>query len=208
MAQVALDADVVATPSHRDRYQGVVHIDAAALSTEDDGALCELFPDVSIHPETGRRLVCDSPLIGLIERDGEPLSIGRKTQMLSTAIRRALMARDRGCRWPGCTNKRFVEGHHMHYWGRGGETALKNLCSLCRKHHRMVHEGKITARLRDDGEFEFEHPGGWIIEASPPIGPPIAGPEPPCTATMPRTYVDDCDYGAAVECLLQGNGLI
>ncbi|MGH8914538.1 MAG: HNH endonuclease, partial [Acidimicrobiia bacterium] len=30
---------------------------------------------------------------------------------------------------------------HLRHWAQGGETSLANLASLCRAHHRAVHEG-------------------------------------------------------------------
>ncbi|MGB7216649.1 MAG: HNH endonuclease signature motif containing protein [Gammaproteobacteria bacterium] len=46
---------------------------------------------------------------------------------MPAAIHRALWARDRGCRFPGCGRTRFVEAHHVVHWARGGETSLDNL---------------------------------------------------------------------------------
>ena len=56
--------------------------------------------------------------------------------------------------------------------------------------------------MTPDGEFEFVGPGGWIVEASPPIGPPTRAHEPMNTATLPATYADPCDYDVAVSALL------
>jgi hypothetical protein len=53
----------------------------------------------------------------------------------------ALRARDPGCRFPGCENRRFLDAHHVHHWARGGPTTMENLLLLCRRHHRLVHEG-------------------------------------------------------------------
>jgi hypothetical protein len=80
-------------------------------------------------------------VVELKERDGEPLSVGRKTRSIPPALCRALRRRDRGCRFPGCENHRFVDAHHIEHWARGGETSMDNLVLLCRTHHRLVHEG-------------------------------------------------------------------
>ena len=53
---------------------------------------------------------------------GEPLSVGRKTRTVPTAIKRALRARDKGCSFPGCHHTRFVDAHHIKHWSAGGET--------------------------------------------------------------------------------------
>ena len=57
----------------------------------------------SLASETVRRLACDASLVTVLEdEDGEPLNVGRKTRSIPPALRRALNARDRGCRFPGC----------------------------------------------------------------------------------------------------------
>lgn len=201
MAEAALDAEREDSRT-ADRYQVVVHVDADALAGAESERHGELFPDVSIHSETARRLACDAPTVTILEKAGEPLSIGRKSRRIPTNIRRAMTARDRGCRWPGCPNKRWIDGHHIEHWGRGGETSLANLVTLCRRHHRKVHEGRFGLRRKPDGELEFVSPHGWIVEASPPIGPPARERPPLNTATLPATYVDHCDYEMAVAALL------
>jgi hypothetical protein len=103
--------------------------------------------------ETTRRLSCDASLV----RDG------RKSRTFPSALRRALRARDGGCRFPGCENRRFVDAHHVHHWAQGGETTLGNLVLLCRRHHRAVHEGGY--RVDRDGRF-FD-PWGGELEAVP-----------------------------------------
>ena len=80
----------------------------------------------------------------LLERAGRPLSVGRKTRSVPPALRRALASRDRGCRFPGCTNHRTVDAHHIQHWANGGATSLDNLVQLCRHHHRLLHEGGYT----------------------------------------------------------------
>ena len=124
-----------------DRQQIVVHVDAETLKHSHAGR-CELEHGPSIAAETARRLSCDASLVAIIENErGEPLNVGRKSRTIPPAIRRALNARDKGCRFPGCAFKRFVDGHHVKHWAHGGETRLSNLVTLCRFHHRLVHEG-------------------------------------------------------------------
>ena len=106
---------------------------------------CELDDGPAIPVETARRLSCDASVVEILENgEGEPLDVGRKTRTIPPALRRALKSRDQGCVFPGCTHKRFVDGHHIHHWAEGGETKLSNLVSLCRTHHRAVHEGGIV----------------------------------------------------------------
>ncbi len=112
--------------------------------------------------ETARRLSCDASVVRILEDSkGEPLDVGRKTRTIPPAIRRALNARDKGCRFPGCSFKRYVDGHHVHHWANGGETRLSNLVTLCRFHHRLVHEGQVEIQVLDDGvSIPTREPGG------------------------------------------------
>jgi hypothetical protein len=153
-----------------ERYQLVVHVDEAAV-TGDEGA-CALEDGPSLAPETARRLACDASIVELRERGGEPLSVGRKTRTIPPAMRRALQARDRRCRFPGCENRHFLDGHHVRHWARGGETKVGNLVLLCRHHHRCVHEGGFSI-VQTDGNLSFRDPWGDPIPTVP--RPPPGG---------------------------------
>lgn len=92
--------------------------------------------------ETVRRLACDAAVTRVtLAENGEPLNVGRATRSIPPAIRRALVARDGGCRFPGCDRPpEWTDGHHIKHWADGGDTKLDNLVLLCRRHHRPVHE--------------------------------------------------------------------
>jgi hypothetical protein len=159
--------------------------------------------------DTARRLSCDANLISILENDkGEPLNVGRSTRTIPPAIRRALNSRDGGCRFPGCTFTRYVDGHHVKHWAHGGETKLGNLVTLCRFHHRQVHEGKVAVTCLDDGAFRFTRPNGQSFDSPQP---PAANWEDlvarqPIRIT-PKTAVsgwrgEELDVGLAVDWLL------
>jgi hypothetical protein len=151
-----------------DRQQIVVHVSQVTLKQGDPGR-CELDEGSAIAVETARRLACDASRVEILEDEaGEPLDVGRKTRTIPPAIRRALDARDRGCVFPGCTHTRYVDGHHIHHWADGGETRLSNLVSLCRFHHRAVHEGGLMVERCHDGAWRFVKPDGESIEACAP----------------------------------------
>jgi hypothetical protein len=106
--------------SGADRQQIVVHVDAETLKHSCPGR-CELEHGPAIAAETARRLACDASVIRVLENErGEPLAVGRRTRTIPPAIRRALKARDQGCRFPGCSFKRYVDGHHVQHWAQGG----------------------------------------------------------------------------------------
>lgn len=155
--------------SGADRHQIVVHVDVETFEHRRAGR-CELEHGPAIAAETARRLGCDASVVRIVENErGEPLDVGRKTRTIPPAIRRALNSRDRGCRFPGCTFKRYVDGHHVRHWADGGETKLGNLVTLCRFHHRLVHEGGVEIRTLDDGAFRFVNPGGEFYDSPAPV---------------------------------------
>ncbi len=147
--------DAAGTPDH---YQVTVHVDEAALRGSA-GARSGL------PIETVRRIACDSDLVVLVEKDGNPLSVGRKTRVVPKALRRALWARDRGCRFPGCGRRRYLEAHHCVHWAAGGETSLANTLLLCTKHHALHHEGKFTIDKDYRGRWFFRTADGRAVPA-------------------------------------------
>ena len=134
--------------STADRYQVIVHTQVGHAAQLENG------PHVSA--ETSERIACDC-CVTEIEEDvsGEVLNIGRRSRTIPPAMRRALKARDGGCRFPGCSNHKFVDGHHIQHWSKGGETSLDNLVLLCRHHHHLVHEGGFDCRKGAGSEIYF-----------------------------------------------------
>lgn len=152
-----------------DRQQIVVHVDAETLEHRHAGR-CELEQGPAIAAETARRLSCDASIVRILANEkGEPLDVGRRTRIIPPAIRRALNARDKGCRFPGCCFNRYVDGHHVRHWADGGETKLSNLVTLCRFHHRLVHEGQVIVQTLDDGAFRFVRPDGRTFDSPAPV---------------------------------------
>ncbi len=136
-ALVAMAERFLATGEHAarsgDHHLVTVHVDAEVLAGDAEGR-CELEDGPALAAETARRLSCDAAVVAVVEDErGTPLDVGRKTRSIPPAIRRALQVRDRGCRFPGCTNRRFLDGDHIRHWAAGGETSLANLALLCRR---------------------------------------------------------------------------
>jgi hypothetical protein len=140
-----------------------LHTDIDTLQVDVQGTESELEEHGNVSAETSRRLACDAALVHWHERNGEPLSIGRRSRTVPPPIRRALQRRDQSCRFPGCTCKRFVDAHHIHHWADGGETSLANLVLLCRHHHRLVHEGSFQVRMHSNGQPVFRDPAGKLL---------------------------------------------
>jgi hypothetical protein len=139
-----------------DRYQVVVHADAKAL-TGGTGAA-----DLPI--DSVKRLLCDCSLVTVVEDgNGNPLDAGRKQRVVSTPLRRALLARDRCCTFPGCHRTRYLDGHHLTHWINGGETTPDNMTLLCTHHHRALHEGGFGIVREEGGTLRFVTADGRSI---------------------------------------------
>ena len=112
-----------------------------------------------IDARTARRLACDSAVIpAVLNGRSEPLDIGRKTRTVPVPMRRALVLRDHGCAFPGCTvPASWCDAHHCQHWADGGTTALSNLVLLCGVHHELIHNSDWQVRL-PDGVPEFIPP--------------------------------------------------
>jgi len=140
-----------------DNYLVTVHVDQSALTA---GTGRSALPIESV-----KRLCCDSHAVVITEDDsGEPLSIGRKTRIVPTAIQRALRARDKNCcSFPGCHNRRYLHSHHVEHWSNGGETSLDNLMLLCTRHHTLVHEGGFRIERDFQDRWYFVRPDGIAV---------------------------------------------
>jgi hypothetical protein len=142
-------------------------IDAATLTENEETGQ-------GICPEAARRLCCDAGVVPVVvDAEGQPLDVGRKTRTIPPAIRRALEVRDQGCRFPGCANHRFVDAHHVEHWVDGGATKLQNLVTLCTRHHATVHEHGFTVTPADlPGHFDFrDGRGRLVVHAPAPVAP-------------------------------------
>jgi len=198
--------------SSAERYQVVLHVDAETLATDAPGAgmpgqagACAIADGPGVAPETARRIACDAALIPLVERDGKPLSVGRRTRSVPPAIRRALTARDGRCQFPGCERHRFVDAHHIVHWSQGGETSLDNLVLLCRHHHRLVHEGGYSLSVTADGRRVFHDPADRKIPASPPLSAEPSPLSPVPARTLTGTG-EGMSLGYCVDAVLAATG--
>ena len=148
---------------HGQRPHLTVTVSADTLRSGAAAAPAELGRVGPIHPETARRIACDAVrTVVMVAPPAEdlawmaasthalPLSVGRATRTIPAHLRTALVVRDQGCRFPGCDRPpAWTEGHHIIHWPDGGRTELDNLVSLCRPHHRVVHEEGWRIHIAD-----------------------------------------------------------
>src|SRR6059036_1608834 len=180
-----------------ERYQAVVHVDAAALADPDQPGQSVLEGGARVSAETSRRLACDaSRVVMRHDEDGRLLEVGARTRTIPPALRRALHHRDQGCRFPGCGLPLGV-GHHVRHWAQGGPTTLSNLALLCRRHHRAVHEEGYRIEPQPDGVLLFKRPDGRLL---PEVPPPVAVPADPVQLLRARHETQGLRLHARTAC--------
>ena len=104
---------------------------------------------------TVQRFACDSGITRiLVNPKSLKMDIGRTKRVPSAPMRRALLARDGGCVWPGCDRPgSWTAAHHIRHWGHWGVTEIPNLASLCYRHHELCHEGGWDLAWSDEGRL-------------------------------------------------------
>lgn len=131
-----------------------VHTDEATLVGDDDRSATASTIDggARLLPETVRRLACDASFVWLLRgSNGEPVNVSSRHGSIPRSLHRLVRVRDGGrCRFPGCSERRFTEVHHLIHRCAGGPNTAANLVTLCWFHHRLVHEGGWALTLADD----------------------------------------------------------
>ncbi|TDG13850.1 HNH endonuclease [Seongchinamella unica] len=210
-----------------ERCQVILHVDINTLRHNSKGTdcaheHCHLDDKSWLTPDTARRLACDASLVTLLEdENGEVLNIGRRSRTVPAHIGRALKARDKTCRFPGCCESRYVDFHHIQHWADGGETSLDNLVTLCRYHHRQLHNGCYSISVntnRRKARLAFLTPSGDQIESSVyPQFPSDSAESSAKALNRIAPGVDSgtavtgwrgeaCDYGMVIDALLWRGG--
>ena len=173
MARKQLDAGTLPEVAGQKPHLSVI-ASTATLAKAPGAPAADLEWSQPITADAARRLACDSAMTRVVlGPSSEPIDVGRCTRTIPPALRRALVVRDRGCRFPGCDRPPdWCDGHHLIHWIDGGETALSNTCLLCRRHHRFVHELGWRLLWGDEGEMLAIKPElgihGRVIPGAPP----------------------------------------
>jgi hypothetical protein len=148
-------------PAGPPRTRGAINVDALAMIVETF-----LANEPAARDGGDRWMVGVNVDADVLTDDGEPLTVSRRSQTLPRAARRAARFRDRGCRFPGCGERTFVEVHHLRHQSRGGGHEITNVLELCWFHHRLVHEGGWTVRFLEHDEVIAITPGGNVISST------------------------------------------
>jgi hypothetical protein len=152
-----------------ERPQVVVTVSLAVLQGRIGTATLALGGP--INADLARRIACDARVIPVVLGSrGEPLDIGRASYTVPTAIRRAVIIRDRGCSYPGCSvPARWCEIHHVVHWADHGPTSVGNCVALCGRHHKLIHHSHW--RIDMTGGIPEFHPPPWL--GGPPRRNPL-----------------------------------
>ena len=148
---MSMDASTVHHPEARNDATGE-HVDATYASTK----------------------LCDC-IFHTIVRDavGTPLAFGRATYTVPRPLFRQIVARDDGCRFPGCDRPvRFTEAHHMQWWERHGPTDYDNLALMCSRHHHLIHQLDLQLEWVDGWDLQITWPDGRRRTSTPRGAPP------------------------------------
>ncbi len=122
----------------RDRHLMVIH-----LRSDGDAYKSSLHLGPALPDALRRQLGCDGRIRPVFEAGGVALSVGRTQRIVPERTRMAVEDRDGGCRVPGCTQRRWLEVHHLVHWEDGGATNTENLLALCSHHHHLHHKGRL-----------------------------------------------------------------
>ncbi len=173
-ALVQMASESMAREGNHDAASLVIHVSATDLLAGNSmgwDAAGRFFPIAELE-----RLLCDARIQpALHDGCGVTVGVGRITRTIPRWLRRAMEARDQGCRFPGCTTTRWLHGHHIIPWSQLGPTNLDNLVSLCGFHHRLIHQEGWTIKGNPNHTLTFinkfgdvhrpalgRFPVGWI----------------------------------------------
>ncbi len=124
-----------------------------------------------LGPADRDRILCDCSISRVVTgHAGEPLDVGHASPTWPVAIRKAIVVRDRHCRWPGCEIPApWTDIHHFQHWEHGGQTSTDNGLLLCRRHHTFLHthdpERSGWRYTFTDQHFRAYRPGGTELDA-------------------------------------------
>jgi hypothetical protein len=149
----------------RDAFRVYVHLDS-------EGGWLTGKPRLPHHVTD--KLTCDGVLQPVWHTEGKPVNVGRSQRIVPDRTRRLIEDRDRGCRFPGCTARGYLEVHHVRHWKDGGRTDTRELVCLCPFHHDRHHAGDFSVEgdADDRDGLTITNRFGRVIDPGPRYGPP------------------------------------
>lgn len=109
-----------------------------------------------------RRIACDAAISRIVLGPrSEVLDAGRAIRGFPAAMRRAIVARDRQCIWPGCdAPPGWCDAHHIQHWALGGRTSIDNGVLVCGRHHDRIHHQNLAIVRLADGRYSVDRRRG------------------------------------------------
>lgn len=133
-----------------------------------------------------RRIACDCSITRVVfGADSQVLDVGRAQRTATGPLRRAVVARDQHCTFPGCDEppSRCEVHHAVVHWADGGPTSAENSALLCWHHHDHVDSTGISMHRRARAGaswWEFRDRQGQTLAGSgAPPGHPTSAHRPP-----------------------------
>jgi hypothetical protein len=151
---------------------------------------------VELTRSAAQRLACEASWRVIFTDGAEVLGSTATHPGVSASLRATLIARDGGCRFPGCRQPAAVcVNHHSIPVSRGGRTELENTALLCEAHHHAVHDGGWADTLHPDGTMMFTRLGTTLTSLPrsersfrPATRPPGGRPTRPRTRSEPEPH--------------------
>jgi hypothetical protein len=119
----------------------------------------------------------------LVDDDGIPITIGKRTTALSPKVVRAVLLRDGHCRIPGCEIRYGLHAHHLRprSWGGGDDPSdLAAVCTAAGHHQMLVPNGPwaLVGNPNQPDGLQLVHVDDLTAEQAEQLGrpPPRAGP--------------------------------
>ena len=125
-----------------------------------------------LDAETAKRLACDCGVSRvLMNGPSAVLDVGREERVVKGPLRKAIVLRDRCCRWSGCNAPaNRTQAHHATHWASGGATNMSNCALFCPRHHHLLHEGGWRLSGNANDSLTFTSPDGTRVLTSAPPG--------------------------------------
>ena len=170
MAQRSLDG--VASEERRERFRANWFIDPT------DPIPAHWTDGLAVPDWLRDMLTCDGTVAPVFTDGAVPVSVGRTQHAVPERTRRLVLARDRKCRVPWCSQTRWLQIHHLQHREHGGSNDTNNLIAICGADHRLHHHGRlgISGNAEDPNGLVFTDAHGRVIDpaAHPtkPTGPP------------------------------------
>ena len=132
-------------------------------------AVAEVLGVGPVPPSVLSRLACDCEISRIVfGPDSQVINAGRAERTFAGPRRKAVIARDGTCRYPGCcAPPALCEVHHVDGWAaRRGETDVNRGVLLCWHHHDVVHRRGLQVGPSPGGGFEFRTRHGTPVARS------------------------------------------